>query len=82
MIIKTRWQLAIDPVEQSALTDILSACPNPLHRSHPHPLNKEGARRYGGKRRAYHVHGAPTAPAMHAMKRNARRPGPCEAGDV
>ncbi|MFJ8637225.1 HNH endonuclease family protein [Streptomyces sp. NPDC093568] len=26
--VKTRWQLAIDPTEQSALTDILSSCPN------------------------------------------------------
>lgn len=26
--LKTRWQLAIDPVEQAALTDTLSACPN------------------------------------------------------
>ena len=27
--VKTRWSLAIDPVERSALTQILSACPNP-----------------------------------------------------
>ncbi|WP_232838703.1 HNH endonuclease family protein [Streptomyces geranii] len=26
--IKTRWSLAIDPAEQTALTDILAACPN------------------------------------------------------
>ncbi|WP_308402689.1 HNH endonuclease family protein [Streptomyces sp. AC550_RSS872] len=26
--VKTRWQLAIDPVEQAALSDILSECPN------------------------------------------------------
>ncbi|MFE2046607.1 HNH endonuclease family protein [Streptomyces sp. NPDC059477] len=28
VVIKTRWQLAIDTAEQTALTDILSACPN------------------------------------------------------
>lgn len=26
--VKTRWDLAIDPAERAALTDILSACPN------------------------------------------------------
>lgn len=26
--VKTRWQLAIDPAEHTALTEILSVCPN------------------------------------------------------
>ncbi|MFK4103191.1 HNH endonuclease family protein [Streptomyces sp. NPDC019531] len=30
--VKTRWQLAIDPAEQTALTGILDSCPNsPIH---------------------------------------------------
>ncbi|MFF3381315.1 hypothetical protein ACFYXF_51245 [Streptomyces sp. NPDC002680] len=26
--VKTRWGLTVDPVEQTALTDILTSCPN------------------------------------------------------
>ena len=50
---KTRYQLAVDPTEETALSEVLAQCPDAPHHGHPRPQTRQrpAPRRHGGTRR-------------------------------